>query len=121
MEHKDLSKLEIYNIAKDLSLKSWTFYNGLEKTHQFGIGKQFLSSTDSIGANIAEGFGRYHYKYSLKFYYNARGSLFEVKHWISLLNSRKLISQSEYAEFSETLNILGIKLNKFISFLRSKS
>lgn len=120
MKQKDLSNLEVYKIARELSLEAWIFYSKLEKTDQFNIGKQFLTSTDSIGANIAEGFGRYHYKDSLKFYYNARGSLFEVKHWIYLLYSRKLISQSDYEEFSLVLNKLGIKLNNFISYLKSK-
>ncbi|MBA4411197.1 MAG: four helix bundle protein [Bacteroidota bacterium] len=41
------------------------------------IGAQFIEAADSISANIAEGFGRYHKKDKIKFYYYSRGSTFE--------------------------------------------
>ena len=46
------------------------------------IGKQLVRSADSIAANISEGFGRYHFKDSKRFYYISRGSLFETKTWL---------------------------------------
>lgn len=45
------------------------------------IGDQFIRAIDSIRANIAEGYGRFHYLDRIKFYYNTCGSLFEAKHW----------------------------------------
>jgi len=75
-----LEDLEVYQLAVDISKLAWDIYNGLPKEHRFTQGNQFLEASDSIGANIAEGYGRYHYKDSLKFYYNSRGSLFEAKH-----------------------------------------
>ena len=69
--------LEIYRISIEISDLAWSYYQRLPKQFQFHIGNQFLDAVDSIGANIAEGFGRYHYRDSLKFYYNSRGSLYE--------------------------------------------
>ena len=120
MESKDLNNLEVYKIALELSSKAWLIFQKISKNLQFSIGNQFLNSTDSIGANIAEGFGRFHYKDSLKFYYNARGSLFETKHWIELLRNRSIIEQNEYEEFKKEIDILGVKLNNFINYLKSK-
>ena len=120
MESKDLINLEVYKIALELSSKAWLIFQKIGKNLQFSIGNQFLNSTDSIGANIAEGFGRFHYKDSLKFYYNARGSLFETKHWIELLRNRSIIEQNEYEEFKKEIDILGVKLNNFINYLKSK-
>ncbi|HEX3035772.1 MAG TPA: four helix bundle protein [Thermodesulfobacteriota bacterium] len=85
------------------------------------MGWQFIRAIDSIGANIAEGFGKYHYLYSVKFYYNARGSLWESKHWTELLYERGLIAEETYKQLSEKLNTLGIKLNNFISTIKSKA
>ncbi len=45
------------------------------------ISKLLLQLIDSTRANIAEGYVRYHYKDSAKFYYNARRSLRESKNW----------------------------------------
>ncbi len=120
MEDKGLHNFEIYQIALELSNMAWDIFQSISKTHQFSIGNQFLRSTDSIGANIAEGFGRYIYKDSLRFYYHSRGSFFETKHWITLLFKRHLIEENVHKSFEEKLNVLGIKLNNFINFIKSK-
>jgi len=80
-----LGKLDVYKISLNLSDKIWDVYKTLDRDLQYNIGSQVLRAIDSIGANIAEGYGRFHYKDSVKFYYNARGSLWESKHWIYLL------------------------------------
>ncbi|MFA5782022.1 MAG: four helix bundle protein [Bacteroidales bacterium] len=36
------------------------------------VGGQFVEAIDSISANIAEGFGRYHKKDKIKFYHYSR-------------------------------------------------
>ncbi len=51
-----------------------------------------IQSIDSVGANIAEGYARYHYLDRIKFYYIARASLSEgAGHWIDLGFERKLL------------------------------
>ena len=114
----ELGKLEIYKISLRLSSLGWNIYTILPKDLKYNIGNQTIRAIDSIGANIAEGYGRYHYKDSIKFYYNARGSLWESKHWIYLLYKRNLISKDLYVEFIDSLEILGKKLNGFIRNLK---
>ncbi len=58
------------------------------------ISKLLLQLIDSIRANIAEGYGRHHYKDSTKFYYNAMSSLRESKNWTYLLHKRELIDNN---------------------------
>ena len=115
-----LNDLEIYKIARSLSKIAWDIYKNMKSEIRFSIGQQFIRAIDSIGANIAEGFGRFHYLDSVKFYYNARGSLWESKHWTELLNERNLISDKIHKTLSEKLDTLGIKLNNFISTAKSK-
>ena len=95
-------------------------YSTLPNDLKYGIGNQVIRSIDSIGANIAEGYGRFHYKDSLKFYYNSRGSLWESKHWIYLLFQRKLIEKDIYQSLIDDLDILGKKLNGFINSMKEK-
>jgi len=113
-----LGDLEIYKISLELSDKGWNIYRSLPKQFQFDIGSQFLRATDSIGANIAEGYGRFHYKDSVKFYYNARGSLWETKHWLLLLHKRDFIDEKIFKEFLHKIELLGKKLNNFIGRLK---
>ncbi len=120
MEGKGLSDLEIYQLAIKLSELTWIVYIRLPKNLKFSIGNQTVNSIDSVGANIAEGFGRFHYRDSVKFYYNARGSLFESKHWFYLLMKRDLLIDNEYNDFLNISKTLGIKLNNFITTIKKK-
>ena len=113
-----LNQLEIYKISIELSQKSWDIYQKIPKYLKNSFGNQFLSAIDSIGANIAEGFGRFHYKDSLKFYYNSRGSLWEARFWLELLIQRQLIDSELYEEFKRMLVNLSVKLNNFIQSIR---
>ncbi len=117
----ELGKLEIYKISLKLSDSVWKIYKNLPNNLKYSIGDQVLRSVDSLGANIAEGYGRYHYKDSVKFYYNARGSLWESKHWFYLLHKRELIDKNIFENMINDINTLGKKLNNFITTIRSKN
>ena len=110
-----LGDLEIYQISIELSDIAWGVYEKMDWQTKKVIGDQFVRAMDSIGANIAEGYGRYHHKDKIKFYYNSRGSLLESKHWTFLLYKRKLIKKEEYTILVNKLNDLHKKLNTYIS------
>ncbi len=109
-----LEDLEIYNISMDYSDKVWDFVVQWDYFAKDTIGKQWVRASDSISANISEGFGRNSYKDSRSFYYIARGSLYECKTWLDKSHRRKLIDDITYKLLFDQLNILGYKLNKFI-------
>jgi four helix bundle protein len=116
-----LEELEVYQIALDISNLAWEIYNELPREHRFTQGSQFLEAADSIGANVAEGCGRYHYRDSLKFYYNSRGSLLELKHWTTLLICRSLASPDKLHKMKELNDKEHLKLNSFISSIKNRN
>ncbi len=115
-----LDDLDVYLIARQLSRAYWEVYIEMDSHIRFNTGSQALRSIDSIGANIAEGYGRYHYLDSVKFYYNARGSLWESVHWIELLYERGLLEEQIYTKLRSDLNLLVKKLNSFINSIKNK-
>jgi len=117
----ELEELEVYKISRELSRIVWPAYEGMNGTIKHLIGNQTLRAVDSIGANIAEGFGRYHYLDSVKFYYNARGSLWESSHWTELLHEIQFITEQRYTQLTERLEILGKKLNGFINSIKKRT
>jgi len=111
-----LNDLEVYKLARELSKKGWEIYKQMDWHIRKINGDQFITSLDSIGANIAEGYGRYHYLDQIKFYYNARGSLFEsCNHWLEILKERDLISEGSFDEMKTISEKLRMKLNNFIT------
>ncbi len=116
----DLSDLEVYKLAREISDEAWIIYKNLNWQDKKIMGDQFINAIDSIGANIAEGFGRYHYLDKNKFNYNARGSLFESLHWLELLKTRERITIDQFNSLNNKLKDLGIKLNNYIQSTRNQ-
>jgi four helix bundle protein len=111
-----LNELEVYKLARKLSKIGWKIYESLNWQEKKIMGDQFLQSTDSVGANIAEGYGRFHSLDRIKFYYNSRGSLSEcADHWLELLKERGKISEENYKEYKKIANRLSLKLQNFIT------
>lgn len=110
-----LEDLEIYNLARELGRNSWAIYNAMDWRERKTMGDQFITAMDSVGANIAEGFGRYHFLDKNKFNYNARGSLLESGYWLEVLFERGKISKETSAEFTNKLEKLHKKLNSYIN------
>lgn len=114
-KHIQLQNLEIYQLAREISRVAWTVYERLHWQDRKIMGDQFLTASDSIGANLTEGYHRYHFLDRIKFFYNSRGSLGEARdYWIELLAERSKIKVEEYYDFIELCNDYGKKLNRFI-------
>ena len=84
------------------------------------VGKQLARAADSIGANIAEAFGRYHYGEKLQFLYYARGSLFETKYWLNRAQTRDLIPSAQVQDYVSQLTDLARQLNAFTATLKAQ-
>jgi four helix bundle protein len=111
-----LKNLEVYQLSRNLSTIAWEIFCRMDFMDKKHIGDQFLRSVDSIGANIAEGYGRFHYLDKVRFYYNSRASHYEAfTHWLELMFEREKISNDEFETISETALKLQVKLNNFIT------
>lgn len=111
-----LKDLEVYQLSRKLSTLAWKIYSGLNYEQKKIIGDQFIRSIDSVGANISEGYARFHYLDKIRFFYISRGSLSEaVYHWAELMLERKIISENIFYTLSEVHKQLEVKLNNFIS------
>jgi len=62
-----VENLDIYKLSEELSDLIWFEFDNWSKKVQNTIGYQIIRSSDSIAANIAEGFGRYTPKDRAKF------------------------------------------------------
>lgn len=62
-----LKDLEVYQLSRTLSKIGWDVYINLDYQNKKTIGDQFIRSLDSVGANIAEGYSRYHYLDQIRF------------------------------------------------------
>lgn len=116
-----IDELEIYRIATALSDEIWNLclkWNWFERKT---ISTQLVKAADSNGANIAEGYGRYHYKENIQFCYFARGSLYETQHWIRRAFKRNIITSEQELNLNKIINTLAPKLNAYINAIKKES
>lgn len=121
MSIKGFRDLEIYQLSVELSKDVYKLIENLPKNQKFVLNDQVLRAVNSVGANIAEGFGRYHKKEFIHFLYLSRGSMMEVLHFIIICKELKYINQNDFDKFDNQITILGIKLNNLINSIKSKN
>jgi len=112
---KRVYELDVYKLAEELSDMVWNDFDKWNKKVQNTVGYQIIRSSDSIAANIAEGYGRYTPADRKKFYLYSRGSLEETKSWLRKLIRRKVLSESNATRYEAIVEKLGPKLNAFIN------
>lgn len=115
-----LNDIECYKTAFHLSNKVWNTVMNWDRLAQNTVGEQFILATDSISANIAEGFGRYWKKDKIKFYRIAYASMLECLNWNEKAKSRNLINTEEYSFIFHELQKLPKAINSLIKFTNEK-
>ncbi len=85
--------VEIYKITK-------TF----PKEEKYSMTDQMRRAASSVTANIAEGFGRKTYKEKLQFYYQAQGSLTELKNFILIARDVEYLKVNQTDELMYKAN-----------------
>jgi four helix bundle protein len=102
------------SLADDLhaAVRTWP---ALDK---WTLGIQLLRAADSVGANIAEAFGRATPRDQRRFLLFARGSAYETQHWIERAFSRSLLDDGSLRARAASV---GQLLNGLMRAHRSRS
>lgn len=111
--------LRVLKIAEEITDSIWKRVVQWDDFAKDVVGKQLARAADSIGANIAESFGRFHFGEKLQFLYYARGSLFETKYWLNRVRERGLMKNEEVQIYALQLTDLAKQLNTFSKSLKT--
>src|SRR5260370_6555339 len=77
-------------------------------------GKQIIRGANSIGANIAEGWGRGPCPDNRRFVRTARGSLYETQHWLRRAYRRNLLTDKQAEALKPLVDSLSPMLNAYL-------
>lgn len=128
--------LMIENNKKNRPIKSFTDLMAWQEGHKLVImlykdltcfpREELYSLTDqmkragvSITSNIAEGFGRQTYKEKTNFYYQAQGSLTELKNQILIAKDVGFIKENDFIQLVSQINIVHRLLQGLIQKTKS--
>ena len=113
MNYKDL---EVWKIARELSIEVHKMTLALPKFEMYEEGSQIRRSSKSIRSNIVEGYGRRRYKNEfIRYIVFAIASTDEtIDHLEILFETESLKDEIVFKSLSNKSNLLGKKLIKFL-------
>jgi four helix bundle protein len=90
MGSESFERLDVYRLAARLSDDIRFTTMEWETPDLWTLGIQLMRAADAVGADIAEAFGRGTRPDQLRFLFMARGSAYELQHWLSRAKARGL-------------------------------
>jgi four helix bundle protein len=93
-------------------------FPALAKDERYRLGDQLLRAARSTTANIAEGYGRFHYLDNAKFCSNARGSCWEVLDHLITSCDEELLSEEFLLRGRELVASAIRLLNGYMAYLK---
>lgn len=115
-------ELEVWKEARKFRMAISAIVKQFPKQETYMLANQMLRSSRSVPANIAEGFGRFHFQENIQFCRQARGSLTETMDHIICAYDEKLIDIQTCRELRLKYQTCLRLLNGYISYLKkSKS
>ena len=109
--------LDCWKKTTDLRRKLSQVVKTFPSEEKFRLVDQIVRAARSVTANIAEGFGRFHYQEYAQFCRQSRGSLYELKDHLIVAHDEHYISDAELVKFKEEIETCITVLNGFINYL----
>jgi len=115
---RSFEDLECWKTARNLRLfVSREIVAHLPKEERYELASQLRRAARSVTANIAEGFGRFHFRDNYKFCSNARGSLFEVLDHLITAHDDHYINAATLSEGRHLFEAAKRLLNGYMNYL----
>jgi four helix bundle protein len=109
---RHFTQLKVWQAAHGLALDVYRLTEGFPARERFGLAAQMRSAASSIGANLAEGFGRRPLRDKARFYNMSEGSAHELENF--LLLARDLGFVKEPSPFLASLDAIGRMLTRLV-------
>lgn len=114
---KNFKDLEAWKKARALRKDLSKLARSLPIHEKYRLTDQMIRSARSVTANIAEGYGRFHYQENVQFCRQSRGSLTEVQDHLIVALDEGYINESTFETFDQKAEECIRILNGYINYL----
>ncbi|QXV67284.1 four helix bundle protein [Mucilaginibacter achroorhodeus] len=118
---KSFTDLEVWKKSRMLRNNVSVLTKSFPSEEKYRLTDQIVRSSRSIGNNIAEGHGRYHFADSSKFLLNARGSAIETIDHLVIALDENYIKEETFNKYKEDCEECIKMINGYIKYLRNQS
>jgi four helix bundle protein len=113
--HEDL---EVWQKAHALTIQLYRATDSFPRSEMFGLTSQIRRAAGSIGANLAEGCGRWGEAEMARFVQIAMGSASELQNHLRLAHDLGFLAPTDYRSTSKDLTSVRQMLTAFLQSLR---
>ncbi len=113
-------ELEVWKESRSFRKSISTLVKSFPDFEKYKLVDQLLRASRSIRANIAEGYGRFHYQENIQFCRHSRGSLMECIDHLTCALDEEYISNEKFIEFENQFDKILKMLNGYILYLKNK-
>lgn len=114
------TELEVWKQSRKIRNYISTLTKSFPSEEKYRLSDQVIRSSRSIGNNIAEGHGRYHYQDNIRFCIMARGSLSETLDHLMVAYDENIITEETLTNFRTEYDSCLRLLNGYIQYLKKK-
>ena len=112
--------IEAWKIARKLRVEVYGIVRKLPSEERFDLGSQMRKAGVSCTANIAEGYGRYHFQENIQFCRISRGPLYETQdHLITCLDNEYITKEKYDAVWATSEDGIRV-LDGYIRYLKTQ-
>lgn len=112
--------LEVWQLARELRRTVSKVVKTFPADEKYRLTDQMIRASRSVTANIAEGYGRYHYQENIQYCRQSRGSLFELIDHLTVASDERYIAGEIFDDEKERIFVVIRKLNGYIHYLEKR-
>ena len=116
----DFRDLDVWKKCRDIRIMIWKLCKRFPAEERFRLADQMIRASRSSTANIAEGYGRFHFQENIQFCRQSRGSLFELIDHLLVAEECEYIGSEEKEELIEHIISAIRLLNGYIKYLKAR-
>lgn len=114
------TELETWKQARKIRLNISDIVKKFPPEEKFRLTDQIIRCSRSIGNNIAEGHGRFHFQDNIRFCVIARGSLSETLDHMIIARDENYVNDELFKSFQNDYDQCLKLLNGYIHFIKKK-
>jgi four helix bundle protein len=116
----DFRDLDVWKKCREIRIMIWKLSKKFPEEEKYRLSDQMIRASRSSTANIAEGYGRFHFQENIQFCRQSRGSLFELMDHILVAEECAYIEENYKEMFIDNIISAIRLLNGYIKYLNKR-
>ena len=116
----DFRDLNVWQNCRDIRIAIWKLCKKFPAEEKYRLVDQMIRASRSSTANIAEGYGRYHFQENIQFCRQSRGSLYELIDHVLTAKECEYIDHGKCEHLIKEIVSAIRLLNGYIKYLKTQ-